>query len=511
MVLVIIAGHIDLSVGSVAAFVGIVVAIADARLDEADDLGIVRQLLRAHEYWRLKLIDVDLVILNEQGTTYAQDLSDALETLVRTSQSILVPEGHRGRGGVSIVRGDRLTSQDRTLFLSVARAVLLSRRGSLADQVIRLERPEPAARTSVGSVASVASSVASSIAASVPTRLSRRPRSESNGMGSDVAVPSRDLEFFNGLGGFADDGTEYVTILGPGQVTPAPWLNVIANPEFGFQVSESGAGYTWSQNSRENQLTPWSNDPVSDPVGEAIYVRDEESGEFWSPTALPIRLEGSTYVARHGAGYSRFEHVHDGISLDLVQFVPARRSAQGLRAHRAEPVRPVAAPLGHGVRGMGPRHVARRQRAAHRHRARSRHGCDPRTRLVEHGVSRSRRVPRPRRPADGMDRGPDGVPRPQRRIGSTGRPGARPPPAAGRRRRHGSLRRPSDELRPGRRSGDADRRAAGSGPRSGRAGPHRTRSGGRSRSARWPRSGASGTRSSARSRCGRPIDRWTSS
>jgi cyclic beta-1,2-glucan synthetase len=113
-----------------------------------------------------------------------------------------------------------------------------------------------------------------------------------------------------------------VTILGEGQWTPAPWINVIANPSFGFQVSESGSGYTWSLNSRENQLTPWSNDPVSDPSGETIYVRDEDTGELWSPTVLPIREEAWPYTARHGQGYSRFEHTSHGISLDLLQFVP---------------------------------------------------------------------------------------------------------------------------------------------------------------------------------------------
>ena len=266
------------------------------RIDEADDLDIVRQLLRAHEYWRLKLLDVDLVILNEQGASYAQGLQDLLETLVRTSQSILVGDGHPGRGGVSILRGDQLSAEDRTLLQSAARAVLLSRRGSLADQVIRLERPE---------------------------RMARPPApTGSRQTGPTGAAPRPELEFFNGLGGFAEGGREYVAVLGPGQSTPAPWLNVIANASFGFLVSESGSGYTWSGNSRENQLTPWSNDPVSDPVSEAIYVRDDETGELWSPTAQPIRLEESTYVAHHGAGYTRFEHVHDGIGLDLVQFVP---------------------------------------------------------------------------------------------------------------------------------------------------------------------------------------------
>ncbi len=267
------------------------------RIDEADDLEIVRQLLRAHEYWRLKLLDVDLVILNEHGATYAGALNDSLEALVRTSQSILVPEGHRGHGGVTILRGDQISADDRTLLMAAARAVLLSRRGSLSDQVIRLERPVERLSTLP------------------PPPAQRPPRSE-------ATAPRPKLEFFNGLGGFSDGGREYVAILGPGQSTPAPWLNVIANETFGFQVTESGSGYTWCGNSRENQLTPWTNDPVSDPVSEAIYVRDDETGELWGPTALPIRLEESTYVVRHGSGYSRFEHVHDGIALNLVQFVP---------------------------------------------------------------------------------------------------------------------------------------------------------------------------------------------
>ncbi len=270
--------------------------IVMVRIDDADDLDIVRQLLRAHEYWRLKLLEVDLVILNEHGTTYAAGLSDALEALVRSSQSSLVQAGQPGHGGVHILRGDRLSAEDRTLLLAAARAVLLSRRGSLADQVIRLERPDAALAPATPSAAGLT--------------------------GSEAPAPRPELEYFNGLGGFADRGREYVTVLGPGQSTPAPWLNVIANPSFGFQVSEAGSGYTWSGNSRENQLTPWSNDPVSDPASEAIYVRDDESGELWGPTAQPVRCEQSTYLTRHGPGYSRFEHLHDGVGLDLIQFVP---------------------------------------------------------------------------------------------------------------------------------------------------------------------------------------------
>ena len=267
------------------------------RIDESEDVDIVRQLLRAHEYWGLKSLKVDLVIMNERGVTYAEDLQQTLETLVRASHSNVGDEGHGAHGGVYILRGDQLSPDDRTLLQTAARAVLLSRRGTLAEQVFRLERP-------------------ARIVAKAQQQAGPRPDRH------ETVAPRPDLEFFNGLGGFAKGGREYVTVLGPGRSTPAPWLNVIANASFGFQVSAVGSGYTWSENSRENQLTPWSNDPVSDPATEAIYVRDDDSGEVWGPTALPIRREASTYVARHGLGYSRFEHVRDGIGLSLVQFVP---------------------------------------------------------------------------------------------------------------------------------------------------------------------------------------------
>jgi len=266
------------------------------RIDDAEDQNIVRQLLRAHEYWRMKQLAVDLVILNEQPPSYAQNLQDALETQVRASQSHLQQEGQESFGGVFILRGDLISADDRTLLQTAARAVLLSRRGTLAEQVERQQR----------------------LQTPVPPLPRRLPATKS----TDVLPVRQELEFFNGLGGFTADGREYVTILGEGQWTPAPWINVIANPCFGFQVSESGSGYTWSVNSRENQITPWSNDPVSDPPGETIYVRDEDSGELWGPTVLPIREEAWPYTARHGQGYSRFEHTSHGVSLDLLQFVP---------------------------------------------------------------------------------------------------------------------------------------------------------------------------------------------
>jgi cyclic beta-1,2-glucan synthetase len=148
----------------------------------------------------------------------------------------------------------------------------------------------------------------------------RRPRAA---LAIAAAAPRRpDLEFWNGLGGFAAQGREYVTILAEGQWTPAPWINVVANPAFGFQTSVEGGGYTWSASSRENQLTGWSNDPVCDRPSEVFYIRDEDDGALLTPTALPIRSDTGAYIASHGQGYTRFEHVAHGLSLELLQYVP---------------------------------------------------------------------------------------------------------------------------------------------------------------------------------------------
>ena len=268
-----------------------------ARIDEEEDVEIIRQLLRAHEYWRMKQLSADVVILNEKAPSYAQELQGSLEGLVRGSQLRLSPDAGGVRGNIFLLRADLVSAQTRAMLQSVARVVLLSRRGTLAEQINRSQRAE---------------------AGEPPAPRVARP-----GKRMDVPLAAPDLTFANGLGGFTADGKEYVTVQGEGLRTPAPWINVVANAEFGFLASESGSGYTWSVNSHENQLTPWSNDPVSDPPGEAIYIRDEGSGEVWTPTALPIRDELSTYITRHGQGYTRFQHGSHGILLDLLQFAAA--------------------------------------------------------------------------------------------------------------------------------------------------------------------------------------------
>jgi cyclic beta-1,2-glucan synthetase len=263
------------------------------RIGQSEELDMVRQILRAHEYLRLKGLSFDLVILNDHPISYAQALHEDLQTLIRKSGSQALLDKP---GGVYLRRTDIMPEADRILLHTVARVAIVTDRGSLDEQLVRRpiedELPMPF----------------------VPRRPSRTY--------PEPTVETPQLSFFNGLGGFSPEGREYVTVLGEGQWTPAPWLNVISNGhDFGFQVTETGAGYTWSINSRENRLTPWSNDAVSDPPGEVIYLRDEDTGTVWTPTPLPIRETGP-YVIRHGQGYTVFERTSHGLAHELLQFVP---------------------------------------------------------------------------------------------------------------------------------------------------------------------------------------------
>lgn len=263
------------------------------RINKAADLPTVKKLIRGHEYMHYKGLRCDLVILNDTPTSYMEPLHKELETIVRTGGL----QGLQDKpGGVYLRRADQIPEQDRILLHAVARVVIVADRGSFEAQIERRRVEEP-----------------------MPPLL--MPRQAPQTYPEPTMAPP-ELSFFNGLGGFHQGGREYVTLLGAEQWTPAPWSNVIGNEvDFGFQVTESGGGYTWAVNSRENRLTPWSNDAISDPPGEVIYLRDEDSGTVWSATPLPIR-EREPYIVRHGQGYSVFEHTSHGVSQELLLFAP---------------------------------------------------------------------------------------------------------------------------------------------------------------------------------------------
>lgn len=263
-----------------------------ATVGDAYDVDLIKQLIIAHAYWSLRGLKVDLVILNEEEGGYLQPLQDNLKNVVQAysyRNQIETP------GGVFLRSINNIPAEELNLILSVARAVLIGARGSLRQQLVS---PKP------------------KITYPPPLIINKKIKEEPS-----KPLPFLELPYFNGLGGYTADGRSYVIYLGPNTNTPAPWINVLANPQFGTLVSETGMGCIWYGNSQTNRLTPWSNDPLLNPISDTIYIRDEDMGTFWTPTPAPIR-ELDAYRISHSQGYTRFEHNSHGIGQELLVFVP---------------------------------------------------------------------------------------------------------------------------------------------------------------------------------------------
>jgi cyclic beta-1,2-glucan synthetase len=263
------------------------------QIADGANIDLAQQMIQAHAYWRLKGLAVDLVIWNEDRAGYRQRLQEQITRLIASGIEAIVIDRP---GGIFVRTADQISNEDRILFQSVARIVINDQLGTLAEQAEHR-----------------------ALAEIQPPRFiaSKALRTENS---NEAPWKPDTLILANKLGGFSTDGTEYIIRLAPGVTTPAPWVNVLANPQFGTIVSERGSAYTWAENAHEFRLSPWHNDPVCDPSGEAIYLRDEETGHVWSPTPYPAGAELG-YSIRHGFGYSVFETVCNGICSELTIFV----------------------------------------------------------------------------------------------------------------------------------------------------------------------------------------------
>lgn len=267
-------------------------------IGEVRDIGLVRQLLQAQAYWLRHGLVADLVILNEESGSYDEPLRERLVNLIQAHSMFI---GREHPGGIFLRSVDQLPEEDVRLLKAAASVVLVAARGSLSQQ-LGVPRKTP----------------------DLPGKMKYKSAPEQSD--PELPLPPIDLECFNGIGGFAKGGREYVVQLDAKKMTPAPWVNVMANPDFGAVISEAGAGFCWYGNSQRNRLTQWSNDPVIDPPGEILYLRDEENGSFWTPTISPVRNQGA-YRTRHGIGYSVFEHNSHGIEQALTVFVPVKEGS----------------------------------------------------------------------------------------------------------------------------------------------------------------------------------------
>ncbi|WP_118974289.1 GH36-type glycosyl hydrolase domain-containing protein [Taibaiella koreensis] len=258
------------------------------RIDDPEQIELVRQMIQAHAYWRLKGLAVDLVILNQDHGSYRQLLQEEVLGLITADTG---NKADNRPGSIFVRSADQLSPEDLILFGSIAK-IIIDGKSSLSEQAGRLSADK-------------------TLPAAVEWQSPVAMENE-----TPAIALSNDLLFYNGSGGFSPDGKTYAILTTKQTPTPAPWVNVIANANFGTVVSERGSAYSWAVNAHEYRLTPWSNDPVSDIGGEAFYLRDEASGVFWSPAPFPVEGD-APYISTHGFGYSTFEHTEKGISSKL--------------------------------------------------------------------------------------------------------------------------------------------------------------------------------------------------
>jgi cyclic beta-1,2-glucan synthetase len=264
-------------------------------LDDPQQVDLIVEVLQVYDFLRSRRFLADVVILNHQQSNYGAELNGMLFQLV---SRLNYEQWLNKRGGIFILYADQIHPDEYALLQTAGRYIFKGSVGSLDGQM-------PAYPIQVHHL---------------PEFIPTRPVQSMADTDEETKLDVRpDLQFFNGYGGFSQDGREYIIDLPAGIRTPAPWVNVIGYPHFGFMVSETGSQTTWSINSGENRLTPWSNDPVTDPSGEALYLRDEETGEIWTPTPLPGGA-GQSYRVTHGAGYSTFEHNSHGLVQKMTLF-----------------------------------------------------------------------------------------------------------------------------------------------------------------------------------------------
>jgi cyclic beta-1,2-glucan synthetase len=273
------------------------------RINDEIDMDVVKEALSAQEYLRSRGVMADLAVVNEKPASYAQDMQHAIDHI---SESVRRLGQSDGRQQVFALRRDLMDEATWAALIAASRVVLHARNGKIEDQVNRAVSLFSSPR-------------------GVEVETDRRVLLSADNFGAPVATPATDLDFWNGYGGFSGDGTEYVVRLAGGGATPQPWINVISNENFGFHISAEGAGFTWSQNSRDYQLTPWSNDPVINRPGEAFYVADLESLQVSTPFAALSRRPSVAFETRHGLGYSTFTAKEEGLSLTLTQTVDRTR------------------------------------------------------------------------------------------------------------------------------------------------------------------------------------------
>ena len=316
-------------------------------VNNEEDIDLVRQVINMHYYFRTKGLKVDLVIYNEEESSYEQPLQRVVHETIRSSNS---RDSINKPAGIFMHNIATMGVEIKELLIGIAALYIDSNKGALVKQIREVkdyDQKDYLRHKELYNVKRARRQISDNDIESENIEKFNKVKQENilkkenliegedklKEIGNEpklneektiiqkYTIDEKNLDFFNGYGGFNKENNSYIIKLKDYKNTPAPWINVISNEDFGFHISESGSSYTWCGNSRENKITPWSNDWVTDPLGEALYIRDDKTGDTFSITPKPIR-DGGEYVIEHGFGYSTFRHTAYNISGVMTAFSP---------------------------------------------------------------------------------------------------------------------------------------------------------------------------------------------
>ena len=270
-----------------------------------NDLYVIKQVIKAYEYLKIKNIKVELVIINEENYSYENYIRDEIESAILNSHLAYMKNIY---GGIFVLSKSEMDIQDVNLIKFVSTIVIDSHLGTL-ENIIQDMEEEVLDNYRIVEKSEI------------------KTMEEDTTKDVDILSNTQNVKYYNEYGAFSEDGKEYIIRTNNDNKVPTTWSHIMANEKFGTVVTESNGGYTWYKNSRLNRVTSWNNSSSVNIPSEAIYLKDLDNGRIWSPTAMP-KPDDKNYNAIFGFGYAKYIHSSDDILQELEVFVPQDESVK---------------------------------------------------------------------------------------------------------------------------------------------------------------------------------------
>lgn len=272
------------------------------KVKDISDIEILKQVINVYEYLRVKNINIDLVIVDEEQHSYENYTREGIINIILNKNMGYL---QNVRSGIFVL--NNLSKEEIQVLEFRANLVLDVSLGKIERQLTDLEEEY------IETIKQIGDEKIPQIAEE-PEQIRKKLEDEQ-------------LKYCNEYGGFSLDGKEYNIRINKDNKLPTVWSHVLANEKFGTVVTENMGGYTWYKNSRLNRLTAWANNPTNDIPSEIIYLEDMENKKVWSLGQNPIP-DSNDYYITYGFGYANYMHKSNGLIQNASIFVPCKDSAK---------------------------------------------------------------------------------------------------------------------------------------------------------------------------------------